>query len=387
MARSKNKTYEEIKELIQILGYELIEEKILNINTTLPLIIRDKENYYFKIPFNNIRKGNNLAKFHKNNPYTIQNIRLWCKLNDKSFELISNEYINSQNNLQWKCLKDGEIFSKNWSSILNGTGCPFCVGLQACLSNCLATNFPEIANQWHSTFNKITPYEITSGSHKEFWWQCQANKKHIWNTSVTNRVNNKTGCPYCSGFYPSEDYNLLVINPKICGEWNYNKNVKRPEEYTPKTSQYAWWKCKDCGHEWETSIVSRSLYGSGCPECKKSKGEKECKRVFDLRNIDYLPQKEFDGLIGLGNKNLSYDFYLPDYNLLIEYQGQYHDQLILKYKNEPIKYAKKRLKKQIEHDRRKKEYALNNGYSFLEIWYWDFDNIETILSKELNNYK
>lgn len=41
--------------------------------------------------------------------------------------------------------------------------------------------------------------------------------------------------------------------------------------------------------------------------------------------------------------------------------------------------------KQKEHDKRKKEYARNNNIDLLEIWYWDFDNIEEILNKQILN--
>jgi len=45
---------------------------------------------------------------------------------------------------------------------------------------------------------------------------------------------------------------------------------------------------------------------------------------------------------------------------------------------------KEKFKQQQEHDKRKKEYALNNGYNFLEIWYYDIDNVETILDKYID---
>jgi hypothetical protein len=155
------------------------------------------------------------------------------------------------------------------------------------------------------------------------------------------------------------------------------------------------------------SISSRNFHKSGCPECNKSKGEKKCKEIFIFKNFIeilqdeydkllqsnkynityFIPQKQFEDLIGLGGGLLSYDFYIPKYNLLIEYQGEYHDKPIKLYKNEPIKYAKERLRKQQKHDRRKKEYAEQNGYNFLEIWYWDFDNIEDILNKKLLELK
>jgi hypothetical protein len=162
----------------------------------------------------------------------------------------------------------------------------------------------------------------------------------------------------------------------LCEEWDYSKNKNKPEEYTPGSNKKVWWKCKDCGYEWEAQICNRN-YGNGCPECSKSKGEKRIKDFFNLNVIDYISQKEFDGLIGLGGGNLSYDFYLSDYNLLIEYQGEFHD-------GSSGSYAKSKLKRQLEHDKRKKEYAHKNNITFLEIWYWDYDNIESILNKKLN---
>ena len=74
---------------------------------------------------------------------------------------------------------------------------------------------------------------------------------------------------------------------------------------------------------------------------------------------------------------LSYDFFLPNHNILIEYQGEFHDG------NNAIQ-TKSGLKRQQEHDRRKRESAKENGIKLLEIWYWDFDNIDEILKKELN---
>ncbi len=93
--------------------------------------------------------------------------------------------------------------------------------------------------------------------------------------------------------------------------------------------------------------------------------------------MSLYPKKTFDGLIGTRGGNLSYDFYLPDYNLLIEYQGEYHDGNVQYQTQEEFE-------NQQEHDRRKREYAKENNIGLLEIWYYDFDNIEEILKNELN---
>ena len=83
-------------------------------------------------------------------------------------------------------------------------------------------------------------------------------------------------------------------------------------------------------------------------------------------------------MLGLKGGNLSYDFYLPDYNLLIECQGIQHEKWVKNW------ITKEDFEKQLEHDKRKKQYAKEHNINLLEIWYYDIDNIENILINELN---
>jgi len=302
------------------------------------LILVDKYGYRYTRTWSDLKRLSNFHIADDGNYYSIQNIKLWCKLNNKPFELISTEYKNNREKLQWRCLKEvcKEEFYQSWDNISSGygSGCSYCAGKQVGLSNCLATRNPEIALQWHPTKNgNLTPWNVTYGSEKEVWWVCE-----------------------------------------------------------------------ECSHEWSVTPNNRTFNNSGCPECNKPKGEKECKRIFLFKgfieisqddydklseinkniNTYFIPQKTFEGLVGLGGGLLSYDFYVPKYNFLIEYQGEYHDHAILNYKGEPLELAEARLVKQQEHDRRKKEYAEQNRYNFLEIWYKNFNKIESILEKELN---
>lgn len=138
--------------------------------------------------------------------------------------------------------------------------------------------------------------------------------------------------------------------------------------------------CPECGHEWSASLSNVTVLKRWCPQCSSSKGEKEIDSWLRLNAITFIPQKEFDGLLGLGGGLLSYDFYLPEYNLLIEYQGKQHEEFI-----KGFHMTERNFDKQKEHDKRKKEYARNNNIDLLEIWYWDFDNIEEILNKQILN--
>lgn len=112
----------------------------------------------------------------------------------------------------------------------------------------------------------------------------------------------------------------------------------------------------------------------GCPCCKKSLGEKAIERFLKSNNIKYNSQVKYKDLLGCNGGMLSYDFFVPKHNLLIEYQGEYHDGNV---RNQTVE----KLKQQKIHDNLKREYAKNNNINFLEIWYWDYKNINSILNK------
>ena len=92
-------------------------------------------------------------------------------------------------------------------------------------------------------------------------------------------------------------------------------------------------------------------------------------------NIYYESHKSFKDLLGVNGGKLTYDLYIPKYNLLIEAQGVQHEK--------PIEYfgGDEQFKIQQEHDKRKREYAENNNFDFLEIWY--YQNAIDILKDKL----
>ena len=119
---------------------------------------------------------------------------------------------------------------------------------------------------------------------------------------------------------------------------------------------------------------------SPCPYCERpTRGEQRIIDYLDcfMKN-QYIYQQYYDGLVGINGGQLSYDFYLPTYNLLIEYQGELHDGTADKQTSEEFEIQK-------EHDKRKREYAKAHNIDLLEIWYWDFDNIENILYNYLRD--
>jgi len=367
--------YNDVKQFIENLGYILIDDEYYNNNQKLT--IKDKQGYYYITKFIYLKTNRKPSRFIKSNLYTIYNINLWCKLNNKPFKLISKEYINNRNKMKWQCLKENckEVFLNSWDAILQGKGCGVCHGKQVGKFNCLAVNNPELAKEWDYSKNyNLTPYDVTVGSKRKVWWKCK--KNHEWKSTVSRRSSDNN-CPYCSGQLPSKNYNLLLNNSKLCEEWNYNKNKTNPDKYTPYSSKKVWWICKLCNFEWYAQISHRNN-NRGCPSCNTSKGERKIVDWLELNNINYKLQKYFKDLKGLKGRFLFYDFYLPSYNLLIEYQGEQHynyNKMFHKDIND--------LQLQQYYDEKKRRYAKDNDINLLEICYINYNDIDNILLNTL----
>jgi hypothetical protein len=131
-------------------------------------------------------------------------------------------------------------------------------------------------------------------------------------------------------------------------------------------------------------IPSSHLQGQGCPICCESKGEKEIRKSLDKYNIIYTSQKRFNNCID--KRTLPFDFYLSELGTCIEYQGRQHYELVDFSGYMKIAKMEENLKNQQRKDKIKKEYCLKNTINLLEIPYWDFKNIEKIISN-INTYK
>ena len=62
--------------------------------------------------------------------------------------------------------------------------------------------------------------------------------------------------------------------------------------------------------------------GQGCPKCKYSKGEKVIEKFLTDNSINFESQKKFKDC--KNKRCLPFDFYLPDYNICIEFDGRFH---------------------------------------------------------------
>jgi hypothetical protein len=159
--------------------------------------------------------------------------------------------------------------------------------------NDLQSQFPDIAKEWHSSKNgDLKPNEVTKGSGKKVWWQCNKHPDHEWVAGIGSRTGQNLGCPICSGKRVHEGFNdLQTLAPELSKEWHPTKNDNlNPTNLTKGSKQKVWWQCnKYPDHEWE-SVISHRLQGQGCPICS---GHRVLIGFNDLQTLEPELSKEW----------------------------------------------------------------------------------------------
>ena len=101
------------------------------------------------------------------------------------------------------------------------------------------------------------------------------------------------------------------------------------------------------------------------------------KKILDNNKIENTSEYT----IFIGDTYYRFDFYLPRYNLFIEYDGEQHYKPVRFFGNEED--AENVFKRTQEHDRIKNQYCKDNNINLLRIPYWETKNIKTIISNHL----
>lgn len=178
---------------------------------------------------------------------------------------------HASNKIVWWICEEQHEWRSSIANRSHGNGCPYCSGIMAWPGyNDLQTLHPEIAAEWDYDNNgDLLPTLVRPKSGKKVWWKCPLG--HQYNARVCNRVNGK-GCPYCAGRKVLDGFNdLQTVDPDLAAEWNYQRNgALLPSMFTKGSHQKVWWRCKECGHEWEAAINNR-YKGRGCPVCANKK--------------------------------------------------------------------------------------------------------------------
>lgn len=91
---------------------------------------QNEEGYYVYTKYISVKNNiTNFLIFHPTNPYTIENIKHYIKINNIQVKLLSEEYKNSDHKLEFKC-NCGQIYYSTWDSFRNNEkySCDICSG-------------------------------------------------------------------------------------------------------------------------------------------------------------------------------------------------------------------------------------------------------------------
>lgn len=193
---------------------------------------------------------------------------------------------------------------------------------------------------------------------------------------VSSLLGNK-GCIYCGGKAPitTQTYRKELKN-RYGNEYSLLSNYKNAK--TKVTIRH-----NKCGYVWDIVPYSAMNHHS-YPNCNKSKGEAEITNILNKNQIEYISQYCFSDC--KDKICLPFDFYIPNFNLAIEYDGIGHYQKV-NWNGCTDESAEKSFINTQLHDSIKTQYCNFNNIELLRIPYWDYDNIENILNKKLKEVR
>ena len=218
---------------------------------------------------------------------------------------ILGTYINSGTKILHRCKIDGYAWSVVPSSILKGVGCPMCAGKAPHTTE----TFIEIMNIVHPNIEVIGTY-VNNKTNIDL--RCKIDG-HKWSPTPHN-VLRGTGCPKCAGRIPISHGEYVEMVSRI------NQDIDVLGIFINQ-SEPILHRCKKDNHEWMVR-PEHILNGHGCPICKSSIGERVVANYLKTHNIKYKTQYKFEQC--KNKRKLPFDFYIPNLNMCIEYDGIQH---------------------------------------------------------------
>lgn len=163
--------------------------------------------------------------------------------------------------------------------------------------------------------------------------------------------------------------------PKV-GE-NINNFIVKDIKFEPtnngKNESWIFCECPFCGNQrWFQTRYIKSGDTKSCGCIGRSAGEEKIARILSENNIKFEQEKIYEDL--KFELPARFDFYLPQYNLLIEYDGEQHFKSC-KFGNITDEEAEQRFIKIQQHDTIKNEYCYNNNIPLIRIPYTHYNDL------------
>jgi len=336
-------------------------------NYTKIKIICKKHGIFEQSPNSHLSAKQGCPKCYGNKKLTlIEFIKKAKHIHNNKYDYSLVEYKNNRTKIKIICPKHG-IFEQSPNCHFN-RGCDKCGGTYKPTTK----EFIEKARIIHgSKYN----YSLINYKNSESNIKIICSIHGMFEQSPTIHINKNGGCQKCANLIKGNTLRLnnseFIEKAKIIhgNKYDYSKI-----EYINSHKKV---KIICTKHGEFMQQPNTHLNKRGCPICKESKGENMIRKYLKNNNIKYKRQKTFDGC-NYKNK-LRFDFYLPDYNFCIEYNGIQH-YIPIEYFGgiEKFKINKKRFKI-------KKEFCEKNNIKLLIIKY--NENIIEKLTSQLFYHK
>lgn len=276
---------------------------------------------------------------------------------------VDKEFVNAKTNITYECLTCSTLFDTQPQIIHNAKApCPECrkVYKQKKFLDKAEKTFKDNFHKWHLdenweivTIPKLVQ-EPADFKHKACGNVIHTSLQNLSRTTKKKYLGNGTGCSYCSGTHTYTDEEIK----KYIKEERVNYTFVR--SFVEKMHLMVVVKHEVCGNE-KTLQFNYFTRGEGCRHCKVSGGEETIMYALDNLGVDYEHEKSFDDLVSKKGSKLRYDFFLPDNNVIIEYDGRQH------YEHVDTWIPEKDYNRYIENDGIKDNYALDNNITLLRI--------------------
>ena len=291
----------------------------------------------------------------------------WCLesvkeyLNRYGYELLSTEYTRTRDKLKMKC-PEGHIIERRFDHFKRDHSCPKCSGN--------AKHTLDEVKQYIIDYGYILLSTEYKNNKTKLKMQCP--KGHIFEMRF-NEFKVGQRCPKCKA---------IDLGDRLRYSYEYVKEYIDNEGYELLSTEYKnskedklKIKCPK-GHIFEMRFGNFNQ-GQRCSVCKSSKGEIKIQEFLQSNNIEFISEYTFEDC--KYKRVLPFDFYIPKLNICIEYDGKQHFERINFFDNTLEKFNERLHKDQI-----KTEYCKENNIKLIRISYQDYENINSILIKELN---
>lgn len=216
-------------------------------------------------------------------------------------------------------------------------------------------------------FGRLTAIKPVSGQGEKRQWLCRCSCSEQTECLVitNNLISGHTQSCGCLGKERIGEISRKDLSGQVFGF------LTALEPTNERNNNCVVWKCR-CSRDGNICYVSSSRLIAGITQscgCLQSTGEANIQRLLQENNITFEYQKSFSDFRTDKSALYRYDFYLPEYNRLIEFDGIQH------YKNNEFFGGQEEFDQRQLVDKVKNEYALSHNIELVRIPYWMRDNI------------